>query len=979
MSSGLPLRDRPQSNSPDSNDDWPVQSTTPLRIAKRDSPQRTQLARRQSSSYNHLRNNNLVTKSPFRSQIPTSSKVSTSRTLSPRRVSGEKRPRPTSMLTQAENEHPLGFKRRQSKGFQGLLQNEPVTKSPFRQISSSMLGLEDLPPSLPPKFSHVSPSPSPGRSSLVSKRLHGPRDAEHGDLSIRRHRRKTVTFDERCDVVEFDVEEDLVEGPFVAEDEQGREGDIPVNEQFEETERSESSQMGDDSITGLVDFMLQDAGPHTAEGEMEPTNLSISHSEISSPGPDLDEETHGTNGRDEELECPVTPTVSSFLPATEYSSDQDNDHEINPCISADTSVAQPMSFPGAESQMTSPPGSPSIIHAQSADASTNGSGRLHLQFESEGTLHGLNVKAVVEGVKADYFEHPIDIGNVQAASSESEDSAIHEQAVLGYSTPSRVRAFQEGRPSRRRSLSTGDAEDLRANHPGAAQRRAAALRNGGFLQVPSIENNEDPLADSIDRELKRLGNPIRSKYHIHEHHGTIYASSDTDRVSHIGNAGDVDNGKAWRAVKRPSDMNEYSRQIKELRAQDSSGKAHGKVFVKVLGLKGIHIPLPSQPTIITCTLNNGIHFVTTPESPLSRDCRISQEFELIEHSKLEFTLTIKVRRDPHIVAQFKANIPPPPRPPPQPSPALASKSGMRSPAPASKGGMRSFFLGSSPKKANKKPLPSEPVSPAPPAPAPKLEENFARYLKPDGTLARAFISFRDIVKHCDTKLFETSYPLIGQKSELGSVSKMMQIGDIVLQIFRLPPLVGIPPKELPQSLEECHRGLRHVNWHKVTYFEGTLTQNGGDCMSWRRRHLRIIGASLVAYNDVTKRAITTIDLKKAIAVEDDQETRSAILSPASAATASRRYIDEYDGSYGVERSFRLKFTRGQEILFFADTDEDKAKWLEVFRALIGRIPPNPLWAELVWQRQQEPAKQTTSPLFHNGPSMQPLHHQGHLR
>lgn len=27
--------------------------------------------------------------------------------------------------------------------------------------------------------------------------------------------------------------------------------------------------------------------------------------------------------------------------------------------------------------------------------------------------------------------------------------------------------------------------------------------------------------------------------------------------------------------------------------------------------------------------------------------------------------------------------------------------------------------------------------------------------------------------------------------------------------------------------------------------------------------------------------------------------------------------------------------------------------LEVLRALVGRIPPNPLWAELVWQRQQE--------------------------
>lgn len=51
----------------------------------------------------------------------------------------------------------------------------------------------------------------------------------------------------------------------------------------------------------------------------------------------------------------------------------------------------------------------------------------------------------------------------------------------------------------------------------------------------------------------------------------------------------------------------------------------------------------------------------------------------------------------------------------------------------------------------------------------------------------------------------------------------------MLQVFRLPPLPGLPPEELPQSLEECHRGLRHVNWHKMTYFEGTLTQNGGDC------------------------------------------------------------------------------------------------------------------------------------------------------
>jgi hypothetical protein len=48
----------------------------------------------------------------------------------------------------------------------------------------------------------------------------------------------------------------------------------------------------------------------------------------------------------------------------------------------------------------------------------------------------------------------------------------------------------------------------------------------------------------------------------------------------------------------------------------------------VLGVKGMHLPLPEQPTALTCTLNNGIHFVSTPECPLGRDSRIEQEFEL---------------------------------------------------------------------------------------------------------------------------------------------------------------------------------------------------------------------------------------------------------------------------------------------------------------------------------------------------------------
>jgi len=158
-------------------------------------------------------------------------------------------------------------------------------------------------------------------------------------------------------------------------------------------------------------------------------------------------------------------------------------------------------------------------------------------------------------------------------------------------------------------------------------------------------------------------------------------------------------------------------------------------------------------------------------------------------------------------------------PAPQPPPVVQT---------ASKGGMRSFFS-SSPKKSSKDKPPVQQPAPPPPPTTQRLPENLARYLKPDGTLARAFISFKDIAPRCDARLFETSYPLIGQRVELGGKYSTLQVGEIVLHMFRLPPLPGIAPEQLPQSLEECHRGLRHINWHKVTYFEGTLTQSGGDC------------------------------------------------------------------------------------------------------------------------------------------------------
>lgn len=291
-------------------------------------------------------------------------------------------------------------------------------------------------------------------------------------------------------------------------------------------------------------------------------------------------------------------------------------------------------------------------------------------------------------------------------------------------------------------------------------------------------------------------------------------------------------------------------------------------------------------------------------------------------SNLEITLMLNIRLDAHIQEQFKANIVPPRPPPP------------KVPPPPSKGGVLGLF-------GHKKPRPQV-VAPTPPPP--KLPENLARYLKPDGILARTFVSFSDIAHRCDAQLFESSFPLIGQKSEASSPPQTVQIGEMALQFFRLPPLPGVPSAELPQSLGDCHRGLRHIEWHKQTYMEGTLTQNGGDCMvsaliilqsatvvftsvqSWRRRRFRIVGASLTAFNDVTRKPISSIDLNKAVAVEDDQEAHTGVLSPESGRSSrTSRYL-ENDGLYGIGRSFRLLFNNNEEVTFFADTEEEKAEW-----------------------------------------------------
>lgn len=110
--------------------------------------------------------------------------------------------------------------------------------------------------------------------------------------------------------------------------------------------------------------------------------------------------------------------------------------------------------------------------------------------------------------------------------------------------------------------------------------------------------------------------------------------------------------------------------------------------------------------------------------------------------------------------------------------------------------------------------------------------------------------------------------------------------------------------------------------------------------SWRRRPVKAQGARLIGFNEITKKPTIKIDLGKAVSIEQSRD-------PLNKAAGGYAMDDEeLDGSYHVERSFRITFKDGEKIYFFADTDEEMKKWLIGLRKVVGNkeIPPNCIWA-----------------------------------
>lgn len=372
-------------------------------------------------------------------------------------------------------------------------------------------------------------------------------------------------------------------------------------------------------------------------------------------------------------------------------------------------------------------------------------------------------------------------------------------------------------------------------------------------------------------------------------------------------AGDLDAGRAWRAV-HDTETEERNRQQRAAAAAKNAAVSdqdpQGLLFVKILGIQSISMPLPVEPTYFRLKLSNGVDYIYTPYFLLQEGANVNQEFCLSETKDNQFSILMVIRQDPHVMRLVRdlRNSEEPSRLAP---PARAeTPAGM-----TSHKGIRGFFA--SPRKNKARPVSYQPSTA--PTPTSRPRESIANYFGGDkgDVLGKTNISIEPIAKDCELNAMEIRYPVFSMTR--GSDGARKILAKVTVQLCRLPSLPGLDESELPGSIEELDRGLKWHEWHKIQHHEGKLTQTGGDCSVPRRRLMRLVGGYLHAVNEVTRKEVSTIDLSQAVEITD----LNAVPEVPTG---------DYDPYAARPRSFQLKFADGETIAFTADKDEDKTVW-----------------------------------------------------
>lgn len=237
------------------------------------------------------------------------------------------------------------------------------------------------------------------------------------------------------------------------------------------------------------------------------------------------------------------------------------------------------------------------------------------------------------------------------------------------------------------------------------------------------------------------------------------------------------------------------------------------------------------------TLDNGVHCVTTNWAELGRTAPVGQEFELVVFDDLEFQLTLQTRlqRPKSVASTFSsATIPTFKLPKPSKLTRLLSspkkrreqEQRQREEEEAHAALQRQHDLEK--QRATRRPT------------AWDLQHEL---VGADGSFARAYVSFSSHERQTFGRPCNVDVPCFNEwavedkaissstRSKLGGAQRRppYKIGKIELQLLYIPKPKGTADENMPKSIAAAMRQLNEAETAKEVFFEGHLSQQGGDC------------------------------------------------------------------------------------------------------------------------------------------------------
>jgi hypothetical protein len=401
------------------------------------------------------------------------------------------------------------------------------------------------------------------------------------------------------------------------------------------------------------------------------------------------------------------------------------------------------------------------------------------------------------------------------------------------------------------------------------------------------------------------------------------------------------------------------------------GVERGRLFVKVVGVKDLDLPMPQNDRLtFQLTLDNGLHCVTTSSLELGKSAAIGQEFELVVLNDLEFQLTLTTKLPAPPVVKT-------PTTPSSPSKIKHQKSSSLS-----------RFLTSPKKRAERERQEREAFE----AEERRQNEEARRkrasvqptswdllhdLVNPaDGSFARAYINLKAHEKHCFGRQLTVDVPCYNEwalesdsavvnsvRSKRGNSGPIRRppyvVGQLELQLLYVPRPANAADEDMPKSMGSAIREMSRVVEVVDVAHEGHLSQQGGDCVHWRRRFFRLQGARLTAYHEHTQQKRAVINLSKATRLVDDKTT--LVSDPKSGNPSSRggrrksAFAEEDEGYAYVEEGFRIRFANGETIDFYADSSAAKDEWMAALSQVIGKPDvqkKNATWTDLVLKMEK---------------------------